>query len=1734
DFAESDASPAVLNRRPLRARTEKQLHPYLHDRTLYHQQWRQRGLKPVHFRIVHDGVEETQSQSSDPMLAASTRRNHKPSVTRIREPKITDALRGINQQRQSFSEERGGVSAFERPRTVIKRTRGWQRQQRPKQQSCGHRLSILDVTPVMSNDAPLPQFLRLARRQAQQQTNHGRHSPSNKVVRLATEDDTAEANQTLNAWREGTIAPCHTMRRLLTDFEKHRLPPPADEGLSEDRYVPLRDISNLQQGRLPQPLRKSASLEKKSRRVVTTTRRHRQTQLELIVLRRDRADAVSESQDRSAQMGDPEELDDSLRRRRNRQRPQITTYRNAQLESLESTFDQHHRSLAFVRRINCLTEAVTKPARSVPSTGLQRLRYLQQHEAAHAQPSAVHCQVELSSQTDHFLNNNDHQEQMERARLPLRQRKRLARHLNADSRHYRQPSEPLPDVVIVEDFPIEEPTTTSTILNGLGPFGSRYATDFDVRPLPLGIFFHESTFIGSGDFAASLRLNDRNFATVTGRMRVHVGEQVLEWGPWTEGVASGMAKIPQGIRDASSTLVNLPAEITKAEQLAIVRSNVEHMLRSIVRYCSKCLAFLDPVDRRACIIHLQGLVENLDEVSAELSAEPCVKPDVHVCCLQYTLVIAMQVSQLCNDYMVTHEVKQRTDELVKRSAQKLAEQLYAGRMEDLRATYETLRHHTIREAGIRNDDISLSTAVLLRHGLRRSTNEFKGFAFWDVIEPVLANPTRSGTSVSVLDQVWYGIFTLLPALEVDEYGIARPGSRFQTIPQGWSLPKQLLGRLFSLYPATASGRSSTINDYVRATLSRCYRLVSDWGWSECEPVLSTIFDFFACRGFAQLEHEQSHGSVAYLDVLEASPSLELQPEDQSFHSFLKILALGLLNMRKYGVYSDRKISGIVWRFVPNHGRTYRKDADVKQSDIEALRNHFDLLCTLYFASPPSHRLRPELLQNLVDHTQSHREACRLSVRAWTHLASFQASSALRDEALQPFTVWFQDILVKTVGQYRLAKTEAERDFATARAQGVVAITDCMLTTTIASNQRQIAATLVDVLAGLKRALNATNNLPTAVALIQGCNFWKIFVPFDVSERRLLVVLDEAIQVLKTALTVESKLLRMPESQLESEESQDYGDLDALQALTTGQGGSVAEHSSISEVLQSGVAQLLSNIFGSDGPVEDTILAGLVDVWADIVHSAVEAGRRSLSSFTDEYSIDSWRQLRDTDHKRKWTPYFYARLVVGGVPGDSELQVDSLRVWLVSLVEREALLKHQHLLTAALSNSHNNHAMLHNLPFTRNPRTARFDVSLDIIRVRRLAVLSIVLSNMREDFDKTLRTRPGYVLELRKEYGDLLKALMLAMKSNYQELCVSPNNTSADANAEGSYVEFVQHIISFLQQHTIDICPVDGFFTNSSAFPLPAGDPMYVEGRLKSYVPKLADGRTRKQLAVFVHTVSERAAVDDQQAYLVQQLVSAMDGVLDCSSTQSPSLRHVLLTAIFPAYIRMALSTACSWILALPILEACAMTVDSLMYQSAVTDEQHSKAMKDMLISVLLSLKTPISEVLDHPGLLRLPHSQRVLTLVFEVLRAMLTVSEFLQRSKWAIDNLDSLLPSTHAAALDILARMEGANGAIPESLQNSNTDQFLTWPDTQTFTRQQVENALEKEWYAYDGHYFVRRGTSAREVIVHLADDDTGLQGLLASVKQYCVSYSAVMASGQALVRGRGDHDVCDVDSIVI
>ncbi|KAM0721031.1 hypothetical protein Q7P37_003316 [Cladosporium fusiforme] len=1671
----------------------------------------------------------------DPMFAGGSRGRSTSKPKGKRQPRVTNTT--YEQLMPDFSEERNGLRQMQRSKPTKQRRTTKPKKPASRQTKRPPRLSILDApkSPTAPGDTN-PQFVRLAARQARHEPDRGRHSPSGKIIRLATDQDTEQANSTLESWKQGRIT-----ERLLT----HAHLGPKDIGGFEnarqiDPRTPLTSGPNRSVNRtkssVPRRLAFNAGTQDSRE-----GRANLDQQQRLIPQR-----AAAQTRSRDEHQHNPAVEESPRRPLPARTIKPSARYRGAQLETPEIAYFEENRSSAFQRRMQCLTETVARRTTTPAPGGLQMARFLRESGPV---PGARNA-----TSSDHIQPQDDIGPQLTETRQPVisrRPRKRRAQRIDVEARQYRQPSEPLPIVVAEQETEPALLANPSPVLRGLGPSGTRYATDFDIRHLPSGTYFHQSTFIGSGDFAAALALGERNMERASGNLRIYINGVMHEWTSWSEEVSTAMSEISPAIGTALQTPHDM-ASSSWDEHVAAVSSNVEHMLRSTVRYLSSCLYFLDAIDRKACCQRLDQVINDFLETIEDNERWIAGFQNLRRRMIQYALILARQNQIISDDSAPSKTEQSSSGELVRRCASRLAACLVPGELDVLRSAYEEQRFASTREHGIRSDDSTLAGVTILYHCLR--TPQRTTSLFWEVIGKVLGvDPTRSQNAPEI-DTAWYNIFTLLPCLDFDSAGLIQHHANL-LLEADWTLPNLLIERCLKLYPTASNVRGTSVNEYVRAALTRCSCLFTVWRWWNCEKLLATVYDFFKDRGLGLLHREESKGSPDFLNNLTAHHdlSLDLEPNDPSFTIFLKIVAAALRTWKERGLYKDKKIGAIAWRILPNHARSYRKDAEVRQTDLDALRNHYDLLCTLYFASPPSHRVQVDTLRNLVDHSISHREACRISVRAWSRLASFQTSTTESTDALEPFVGWFKDMIHTTIAQYRFARTEAEQQYAEAKAQGSVGLSDELLERTVAGNQRQIAATIVDLLAAFRRALTSASSIDSARAIIEGCEPWRAFDSFDPAERRLMAVFNEALDLIKATIDVQDQFRTINNNHDSSEDSQDYGDFSLLQDFATGQSGSQSsDNTDLVVLMHDACAQLLSNAFGSEFSPDDGLLARLVDIWIHLANYMVRKGLRSWSNFVNDYHAGAWYQLRDTTQHRKFTSYVLAKILENDPDAFHPLKQTFLAAWLKSLVERESTLKYQHLLTAALLNVQSKEPLLQNLPFSRVSTATSYQITMQELRQGRLDLISTVLSNMLQQYDRTLLDRPHVLPELRRGYSDLLRQLMQAMKSNYQDLQLGSPNDTADSNVQGAYVVFVQQVVTFLQQYTNDhILPVDKFFLDSSAFPLPAADPTYVVGRLRSNGSKLGEAKTRKKVATFLHAVSERAALDGQQVYLADQFYKAMAGTTELGDVQAPSLRHVILTSIFPIYIEKALEGPCAWILALPILEASCKTVADLLYDTALNDENSIVAAREVMGALLGAVQTSIAQPIMHEDMLKSPHVLKTTAAMLELCRAAVVFAHHVQRSsKQATSVLAQLraLENQSIKLEELLTRTPDPDDFFFEQSERDLMDiddeidapsaPTTRWPETEAFSARQLQQSMANEWLSVDADFgrkvFVRRGNTSKEVVVQVGTYQEEKEGLLRAIAAFGRVCYAQRARGGRWRGGRGRRGDFGLGELVI
>lgn len=1350
----------------------------------------------------------------------------------------------------------------------------------------------------------------------------------------------------------------------------------------------------------------------------------------------------------------------------------IDDSRPALLESLQEHDDRAHPQAALQRHV---LKAVREP-NLPPGPNILLNRFLGEHQRfIGSMPTDPKARRRRKRRYIRKLTPEDSRQNRQEENQPERIE------LEPSKAEQRAPKRPIPAT--------QEPPDTQQkgqILHGLGPFGTQYTQNFDILPLPIGTYLHSSTFIGSGIFHQSLQLDKHEkLDALRGYSFLAMSQTTFKWGPWNDVVSTQLGDVFDSIWE------HLQSHSISSHQKSL------SLLTDVVHYLSDHLSYLDPVDR---VSSLQRFKSLLLDLVAELDAHTAalrLHQDLRLRFFTILLVYSNQLHIISMHHLVPEMVKV---EINSHQLDIAVRVLHLALNLGFATLSACLKNDKAREYGIKDNPHSIEAVIITHHVLRESESSLS--VFWGIVwNVIIAQFSHDIIEFRALEWGWQRVFTILPFLSFDAQGVMEPGHRFRVSNDGWPAVRQLISCVLELHLANPSGQAATFNAYCRALFGRCLHLVNAWGWRRCESVISTMFAFFARNNLAHLSNEDSHGSPRYLENLSSRPDLLPSSEDRCFHLFLKLIGTGLSHMQ--GTYTATKIRDIVWRLMPNHGRLHLKDETLSQRDVDALRNHHDLLCTLYWASPPAVRPRLSAIRNLVHLESAHREAYRIHIRAWSNLVRFQLSTEEEISALKPFAEWHDDFVIQLLRQHNSARTEAE-DQVRKRNPDDGPITDDFLETIVSKNERQAEVVLSDALASLNSVMHAVINQEQATSLLTPA-LVSVFVLFNPRKSHANTTVVHALDVVLTYASQSIAGLNWPIARASNDDSQDYGDWSAFEEVTICKDDDAApeaKNSNVDHLLKSfyePLKHLLSNAFGADTVPEDTILLKIVLVWVAVAHVLVCKGTKSWSDYLSPFAVGSWSSLRRTEQTQKFTPYYLAVVLEKDTGIFREHKYFFLTSWIDCLVERESMIKFQHLFTAAILNAGHDDPLLTNLPFCVDLESGKFDISATDFLARRLLLIASLLSNMREALEDANFEMLSDLANVRQEYMAIVKHLMNTMKRNYQEL-------GQGSVVKGAYVEFVQRVIEFLQQHTSDFCPVDRFFVDSAGFPLPATDPTYIVGRLRNYGLRLHDSRTPKQLAVFLQSVCERAAVDGQQSYLAGQLHTAMSNVVERGGTEKPTLQSFLVKGIIPAYIEVAFGTSIGWLLVSPILQAVRDVFCQLFKSLDGASTSSINAIASILTAFLHSVRNATRLLTDHSGLLEQSHILRLLKLVYSSITPLVPIIDYIIRltSTATMTSAMHTRPPSSATLLRYIAYFKSfaifASEILldyrdPTSPQDDDDDDDEIIPCTPTsspnidvqeirdFTLKELRDSISRNWVIHDGRYYVIRGNTRRDVV---------------------------------------------------
>jgi hypothetical protein len=1014
------------------------------------------------FRMDEDGAPEddhidsmapTQSRRLPRPYKRRTTTNAGQRAPRVHQPRITEALSKAIVQSTSSAKPRQIAS---KRKVSSKNFRSNNFRAKAPKKVPPPRLSILDALPTSpTSRRSLPKFLRVALRNARSRQDLGRHSPTRKFIRLANREDTYDAQAVLRDWGEGSIRPRNEpsmqrrpqpQRRALADVHEPTLNATPSKGKSGGHQRKVSLQSDKKFGFI-------STQSKPVRPAVGTPSKSKQT-------------------------APQNALQDMMRRK---PPPPGTVPLNLRPAQLETSLEEHHRehpNLNFKSTKRTLDQFYRRlHQRSEIRGDLQLARFLS--EEADATPPSPASKPDIASIVSGMHSRS---KVFETANI-VRRRKRTPQRIDAYAAKFRQPLEPLV-LESIEKTPEPQDVAAPGKLLGLGAFGTVYTVDFDIFPLPIGVYFHESTFIGSGRLSAVCSLTAERMGNHDrGHSFYFLEGKQLRWGAWDETLSSELGLCFDWVAE------QLEVRLQHRSDQDV--DTVAETISFVVDWVQNKLSFSDQTGLEECLARslevLDGLLERLEVLNIKniCGQSLCTRPLVEVA--SRTVVLTSQLLRISRTGHAKFILATRCEDMVRRASLFALRLLFPVGLDPVRALYDNLQYLEVREAGMRSEQYLTEAWVIIQTVL--DTAEVPRMSFWDMFNSVLLPQCESQLQdAKVLERIWYTLFTLLPLQELDPNGVSITGSS-TTNPassENWSLVQKIFKSIFSLY-ITKSRQSPSFNDYVRTSFTRVAHLLQVWGWRRNPlPILGTMFDFFASHKLAHLRNEEVSRSPRFLEELHlhshsataaAERALPIDPSDRTFHIFLKCLATSL---RYLDAASDtRGMRNLIARVLPNHDRQYPKDQPIRQRDLASLRNHHDLLCTLFWAAPKDLRPPLGLLRGLVDPARGHREAYLIRVKTWGNLARFVIASEGTKESWKPFDEWLESDIRTLFQESESAEKEIRLQFESLAYMDQKAIRKEEIEEVVAENKGAIRNNLVATLKELQGVVRVAAELGRA-------------------------------------------------------------------------------------------------------------------------------------------------------------------------------------------------------------------------------------------------------------------------------------------------------------------------------------------------------------------------------------------------------------------------------------------------------------------------------------------------------------------------------------------------------------------------------------------------------------------------------------------------------------------------------
>ncbi|KAM0201675.1 hypothetical protein ACHAPI_001724 [Fusarium lateritium] len=1400
---------------------------------------------------------------------SSTAKRHKGSDTRHKQ----SALKGSHQPRitSMLSGTRGvSVPAAElvkkkyRQPTSKRKSKGGKRSKKDTRRSyTPPRLSILDVV-----EPNAPRFLKIAARSATRRQDMGRSSPGRKVIRLATREDHIDVTSVLSNWRSGSIAQRQSVtaaRQAKAVRSKPTMPKP-----------PLRETSgngSSTSRRVPVPQGASRRLVKQVSQAGSVRYQTDSNGAERQVPEHRRTTSLARSGSgvtRPAQL----ELDETG--------PTGRLSFNATKRRLDRLYRKQRGDLS----ASSIMTFDNGPDTFYP-----------------ASPPPEENPVPLRSIEEPPQNQN--KSRFKKTIKPQR--------IDVEAPQFSRANDPIPLKTVQIHEPVQSVETNGEKLQGLGPYGTQYTHHFETFPLDYRVYFHESTLLGSGALeTASRAITCQRLFETRPRLPFNFGEQVLRWGPWDAQVSSEMGVLLDSVADQIERALAEGEDVDP--KLAISAAGF------VLKFILNALSLADPTQAKSFVCRVIDALRGFNaRISAILDRRGSInnnttQPRYSLIANVYDhfLIATLVVLRLCQGETSLMGEQFQMEDLLKGLAKTAIASLVTTGIDQITNAYDDLKSLRIRERGLR-DDMPIVHSWVINMKVLEHAHILRA-SFWDILYTVMATPEMtSSLDVTEHECLWKNTFLLLPLTEFNDKGIIVAGRRHETAMDGWSMPQKLLKKVFQVYKDNPR-QSPSFNNYCRALVGRCHYLVQQWGWRKCVAVIGVIFDFFGSQNLAHLRNEEAYASPKFLDELADNPSLSVDKADKCFHIFLKLVALSVKKLSDIDALKD--VRNLIARTMPNHNRQLLKEQMIQERDLAALRNHHDLLCTLFWASPGELRPGAHLIERLVTPASSHKEACLINLRAWSQLAKFIISSGEATTSFRPFTQWRNNFFQSMIQQFDSVQSDMQQQVLAMSKDASSTIDPDLINSMVAMNRRAVMDVLYASVTASLDVVRHAPNLEAATHALNPLQLEDVFRRFSAYPQELdWSVLRASLSTLDVFFSRVNEFSGDEESQ--QSECQILNSAQADDAL-------LVVDQNLSKVYFSMARCVLSSADEKKESLSTTVersqcIEQVVTLTARLAVRFINGG---LFRLVDMFKHGKYGLFKDVPAKlsldqRRHLVLFMTTLLKHDFDDFTTAGFSLSEVWTLSIVKPRPYLSYENQLAEQLRRQEKEFVPEAVTGLTINPD---YNTNRDLFE--------FAISWMR----KSLRDAgPALRKVIMAEHSKTLKLVMQQIQGDLRAM-------SQVASEHSSYVVFVRDIIGLIRAHGSDLCTIDKYFYQIGKEYSPSvQDPQLQVAGMTSYGLRLSEGDVKvvQQVFYFLSNNFKLSLKDDKLREEVQLLRRGME---------NPGIFSFILGKMLPAIIHAATIES----LAFPMVEAYTEALRVFLTRAVIPRELAESEMPHLL------------------------------------------------------------------------------------------------------------------------------------------------------------------------------------------